>query len=53
MEESMYVIFDESNPSSIEKVLVDDDAWVENEELHHEEPIVENQSDPPCENKED
>ena len=26
MEESMHVIFDESNPSSIEKVVDDDDA---------------------------
>lgn len=44
VEESMYVTFDESNPSSTEKVVVDDDA---EEEEQEEEASNDNQEDAP------
>ena len=49
MEESMHVIFDKSNPSSIEKVVVDDDAV----EDVQEELSKDKQEDAPQENQKD
>lgn len=43
----MHVIFDDSNPSSMKKVLIDDDVDVEkeNEELYYEASFAENQEE--------
>ena len=49
MEKSMHVTFDESNPSSVEKVVINNNA---DEELQ-EESLKDNQNDTPHGNQED
>ena len=48
VEEFMHVTFDESNTSSTEKVVVNNDA---DEELQKEESSIDKQENAPCENQ--
>ena len=50
VKESMHVKFDDTNPSSMEKVVVNDDA---NEELQKEESSNDKQDNVPCERQEE